>query len=181
MATLYEIDAAIMDCVDTETGEIIDEEKLNALLMERSAKLEGVALWIKNLDSDAAAIRAEREALEKRQKAAENKATSLRAWLANALSGQKFSTARVAISYRKSVSTEVDSECVAKKWCRKKITLRRLELLVFHQPLSFAWTIRRLLFFQYNSPPARLPVHTTLFRWRNTFSRHNCCPALVYY
>lgn len=122
MATLYEIDAAIMDSVDTETGEIIDEEKLNALLMERSAKLEGVALWIKNLDSDAAAIRAEREALEKRQKAAENKATSLRAWLANALSGQKFSTARVAISYRKSVSTEVDSECVAKKWCRKKIT-----------------------------------------------------------
>lgn len=73
MATLYEIDAAIMDCVDTETGEIIDEEQLNALLMERSAKLEGVALWIKNLDSDAAAIRAEREALEKRQKAAEKK------------------------------------------------------------------------------------------------------------
>ena len=122
MATLYEIDAAIMDCVDAETGEIIDEEKLNALLMERSAKLEGVALWIKNLDSDAAAIRAEREALEKRQKAAENKAASLRIWLANALSGQKFSTARVAISYRKSVSTEVDSESVAKKWCRKKIT-----------------------------------------------------------
>jgi len=76
MATLYEIDAAIMDCVDTETGEIIDEEKLNSLLMERSAKLEGVALWIKNLDSDATAIRAEREALEKRQKAAENKVSS---------------------------------------------------------------------------------------------------------
>lgn len=122
MATLYEIDADIINCVDAETGEIIDEEKLNALLMERSAKLEGVALWIKNLDSDAAAIRAEREALEKRQKAAENKAASLRAWLANALGGQKFSTARVAVSYRKSVSTEVDSESVAKTWCRKKIT-----------------------------------------------------------
>lgn len=78
MATLYEIDAAIMDCVDAESGEIIDEEQLNSLLMERSAKLEGVALWIKNLDSDAAAIRAEREALEKRQKAVENKAASLR-------------------------------------------------------------------------------------------------------
>ncbi len=45
MATLYEIDAAIMDCVDAETGEIIDEEQLTTLLMERSAKLEGVALW----------------------------------------------------------------------------------------------------------------------------------------
>ncbi len=122
MATLYEIDSAIMACVDTETGEIIDEEKLNALLLERSDKLEGVALWIKNLDSDAEAIRAEREALEKRQKAAENKAASLRRWLAEALGGQKFSTARVAISYRKSVSAEVDNDSVAKKWCRKKIT-----------------------------------------------------------
>ena len=122
MATLYEIDTTIIDCVDEETGEIIDEEKLNALLIEHRAKLEGVALWIKNLDSDAAAIRAEREALEKRQKAAENRAASLRAWLANALGGQKFSTARVAISYRKSVSTEVDSDLAPKKWCRKKIT-----------------------------------------------------------
>ncbi len=118
----YETHAAIMDCVDTETGEMIDDEKLNALVMERRDKLEGVALWIKNLDSDSAAIRVEREALEKRQKAVENKAASLRRWLAEALDGQKFNTARVAISYRKSVSTEVDSESVAKKWCRKKIT-----------------------------------------------------------
>ncbi len=122
MATLYEIESAIMDCVDAETGEIINEEQLNALLMERNAKLEGVALWIKNLESDAAAIRAEREALEKRQKVAENKAASLRRWLAEALSGQKFSTARVAVSYRKSVSTEVDSDVTPKKWCKKKIT-----------------------------------------------------------
>ena len=61
MATLYEIESAIYNCVDGETGEVIDEEKLNALMMERSAKLEGVALWIKNLESDAAAIRAERD------------------------------------------------------------------------------------------------------------------------
>ena len=124
MATLYEIESAIMDCVDAETGEIINEEQLTALLMERNAKLEGVALWIKNLDSDVAAIRAEREALEKRQKVAENKAASLRRWLAEALNGQKFSTARVAVSYRKSVSTEVDSDVAPKKWCKKKITLR---------------------------------------------------------
>ena len=47
MATLYEIESAIYDCVDSETGEVIDEEKLNALMMERSAKLESVALWIR--------------------------------------------------------------------------------------------------------------------------------------
>lgn len=33
MPTLYEIDSAVMDCVDEETGEILDEDKLNALLI----------------------------------------------------------------------------------------------------------------------------------------------------
>ena len=47
MATLYEIDAAISGCIDAESGEIIDTERLDNLLIERSKKLEGVALWIK--------------------------------------------------------------------------------------------------------------------------------------
>ena len=45
MRALYDIDAAILDCVDQETGEILDPEKLDALQMEREQKLEGVALW----------------------------------------------------------------------------------------------------------------------------------------
>ena len=42
MRPLYEIDADIMGCVDTETGEIVDIERLKALEMERDAKIEGV-------------------------------------------------------------------------------------------------------------------------------------------
>jgi len=122
MPTLYEIDSAIMACVDSETGEIIDEDKLNSLLMERTAKLEGVALWIKNLDAHSAAIKAERDALDKRMKSAENKAKSLRIWLRSALECQPFETARVRITFRKSTATEVDSEVIAKKWCVKKVT-----------------------------------------------------------
>lgn len=41
--TLYEIDSTIMDCVDEETGEIIDLEKLEALNIERDKKVEGIA------------------------------------------------------------------------------------------------------------------------------------------
>ena len=33
--TLYEIDNAILSCTDQETGEIIDQEALDALQMER--------------------------------------------------------------------------------------------------------------------------------------------------
>ena len=76
MATLYEIDAAISGCIDAESGEIIDTERLDNLLIERSKKLEGVALWIKNLESDAAAIKAEKNALDRRMKAAEKKVES---------------------------------------------------------------------------------------------------------
>ncbi len=122
MATLYEIDAAIMACIDSETGEVIESEKLDALLMERDRKLEGVALWIKNLESDAAAIKAERDALDKRMKSAESKAKSLREWLKNALECQPFETARVRVSFRKSESTEIDESILDKKWCREKVT-----------------------------------------------------------
>lgn len=101
---LYEIDNAIMDCVDMETGEIIDVERLSALQMERDQKIEGIGCWIKNLLSDAKALKEEKDNLAARQKSAENKAASLKAYLSSYLNGEKFKTAKVAISYRKSDS-----------------------------------------------------------------------------
>lgn len=105
---LYEIDEAILSCIDTETGEILDAEKLNALQIEREEKLENVALWIKNLKSDAEALKAEKQAFADRQKAAENKAESLKKWLTEALAGEKFKTTRVAVSFRKTKSVQVE-------------------------------------------------------------------------
>ena len=107
MSALYEIDREILACCDLETGEIIDPERLEALVMERDMKIESVALWVKNLQSDALAYKAEKEAFEKREKAALAKVDSLKKWLAKALEGQKFSTARCAVSFRKSTKLEV--------------------------------------------------------------------------
>ena len=107
MASLYEIDQAILGCCDLETGEIIDPELLENLVMAREMKIESVALWIKNLQSDAIAFKAEKEAFEKREKAALAKADSLKKWLAQVLEGQKFSTAKCAVSFRKSTKLEV--------------------------------------------------------------------------
>lgn len=105
--TLYEIDSAILDCIDAETGEVVDADKLNALQMEREEKVEAVALWIKDLTAEAAALKAEKQAFSERQAAAEKKAESLRKWLADALAGQKFKTTRVAVSFRKTESVDV--------------------------------------------------------------------------
>lgn len=105
---LYEIDEAILSCIDTETGEILDADKLNALQIEREEKLENVALWIKDLTAEAAALKAEKQAFADRQKAAENKAESLKKWLTEALAGEKFKTTKVAVSFRKTKSVQVE-------------------------------------------------------------------------
>lgn len=104
---LFDIDAAILDCVDTETGDIVDIEKLEALEIERDTKISNIACWIKDLNAEAAAIKAEKQNMEKRQKAAENKAESLKNYLSNYLAGATYKDARVAISFRKSISTEI--------------------------------------------------------------------------
>lgn len=124
MASLYQIDQAILECLDAETGEIIDAEKLNALFMEKNQKIENIALWIKNLQADALAYKAEKDAFAARQKAAENKVESLKAWLVSALGGQKFSTAKCAVSFRKSEAVQVDDvNSIPAEWTRIKTTI----------------------------------------------------------
>ena len=103
---LYEIDNAIYECVN-EDGEVIDQEKLEELQMERDKKIEGIACWIKELAAEANAIKEEKLKLEERQKVAENKVKSLKSYLAYALQGANFRTAKVSISFRKTESVEV--------------------------------------------------------------------------
>ena len=107
---LYEIDQGILACLDAETGEIIDPDMLDALMMEREAKVESVALWIKNLESDVIALKAEKDAFAEREAKTKQKIESLKKWLVNALEGQKFSTAKCAVSFRKSTKLEVVDE-----------------------------------------------------------------------
>jgi chromosome condensin MukBEF ATPase and DNA-binding subunit MukB len=94
MRPLYEINADILAAVDEETGEILDTEKLDALQMEREKKLEGVALWIKDMKAEAAAVKEEADKLTARKKALENKMEGLKAWLLMALNGEKLKTPR---------------------------------------------------------------------------------------
>ena len=105
--TLYEIDRELLACLDLETGEITDAERLDALQIERDTKLENTALYIKNLLAEVEAIKAEEKALAERRKAKENKAESLKKYLADNLSGGKFETAKVNISFRKSEGVEI--------------------------------------------------------------------------
>ena len=110
MKPLYEIDQAILDCVDLETGEILDPEKLDTLQMEREQKLEGVALWIKDLKAEAEAVKAEADKLTARKKAVENKIDGLKQWLLYALNGEKLKTARCNVYQTHSQKVVIDDE-----------------------------------------------------------------------
>ena len=110
MRALYDIDQEILDCVDLETGEILDGEKLTALQMEREKKLEGVALWVKDLKAEAEAVKAEADKLNARKKAIDNKVESLKTWLLYALGGEKLKTARCNVYQTHSQKVVIDDE-----------------------------------------------------------------------
>ena len=104
---LYEIDSAILDCVDAETGEIFDMDKFEELSLTRDAKVENICLWIKNLKAEAEALKAEKDAFAARQKAAENKMENLKRYISGYLEGTSFESAKVKVSFRKSESLEI--------------------------------------------------------------------------
>lgn len=106
MMKLYEINEAILACVDPETGEA-DVEKLDELIMMREEKLENLALWVKDLKAEAEAIKAEEKALAERRQAKERKAESIRQYLEKVLAGQKFETSKAVCSFRKSQKVEI--------------------------------------------------------------------------
>ncbi len=106
MMKLYEINEAILNCIDPETGEA-DPEKLDELMLMRDEKLEGLALWVKDLKAEADAIKAEETALAERRQAKERKAESIKAYLEKVLAGQKFETSKAVCSFRKSQKVEI--------------------------------------------------------------------------
>ena len=103
---LYEINKAMQECINLETGEI-DLELFEKLQLEKDEKIENVALWIKNLSSDVEGMENEKKAFEERIKATKNKVIALKTYLEMALNGEKFQTAKCSITFRKSKSVTV--------------------------------------------------------------------------
>lgn len=124
MATLYEIDNQILSCIDAESGEIINEDKLSELSLERNKKIENVALWIKNLNADAAMYKAEKESFAEKEKAALQQAEGLKIWLSEALHGEKFKSPRADISFRKSEIVECDESVLPPEYAAIKTEIK---------------------------------------------------------
>ena len=114
--TLYEIDQKMQSLVDPETGELMDYEAFAALQMDREKKIENMAPWVKDLSAEAKAIKEEEDNLRDRRRGMENKAERLKTYLSIALGGEKFQTARCAVSFRKTASVQIDDQDNLIRW-----------------------------------------------------------------
>lgn len=122
--SLYTIDNELQQVLENlynrvdENGELIDVtesdfEVIAQLKAERQVKLENIALYIKNCDAEAAAIKAEIESLEKRCKRLERKSESLRGYMLSSMiaNGDKeLSSPRYVAKIRTSEATEILDE-----------------------------------------------------------------------
>lgn len=111
MASIYQIRREIEDFeyeCDPETGELLNVLEWDKLNMAYEEKVENIACFIKNLTSDIADFKAEEANLAARRKTLERKAEFLKRLLLDNMDGQKFSTVKCAVSFRKSEAVQVD-------------------------------------------------------------------------
>ena len=151
--SIYKIDQAILSLVDPETGEITDWAAFEELQMERDAKVEAVALWYKNLVAEAKAIKEEEQALAERRKKLESMAETRKKYLEYALNGQKFQTARCAVTFRKSTRVELEDPDKVIKWAEAN---GHKECVSYKAPEANKTEIGKLLKGQVNVPGAVL-------------------------
>lgn len=109
---LYEIDEALAECFDPETGEIVDIDSYENLQGERDKKIEGIACIIKNRQALIDALKAEKKRMDDRIATLENQNDNTKAFLDSVLQGHRFETEKAVCSYRK--STRVDITDISK-------------------------------------------------------------------
>ena len=118
MRKLYEINHDIEDLLnavtDPETGEVVDLDALDGLLLEREQKIENVILYRKDVLAEIMAVGTEIASLEKRYARLQITAEGLKEYIAKAVDGQNFKTERCEVTHRMSEETEVDPEFI--KW-----------------------------------------------------------------
>ena len=113
---LYEIDNAITALTDPETGELLDFEAFEQLQIELEHKIENIALWVKDLTAEAKAIQDEIKSLTERRDALKKKAQRLESYLMRFLDGEKFTTPRCVVTFRRSKSLQVEDDFSLVAW-----------------------------------------------------------------
>ena len=136
---LFEIEQAIEDCLDAETGEF-DEARFSELTLERDRKIEYLIQKYKNHLSDAEALKTQEKIFSERRKREEKNAESLKQYIVRVLNGEKFETDTVEVGFRKSNAVEVHEEFI--EWAKNN---GRSDLLKYKEPEADKTAIKAAL------------------------------------
>lgn len=90
------------DEIMTDDGELFNAEELEALDVARDEKIEGIAVFIKELEAEKEEIKKEKLKLGQRQTVLENRIKSLKGYLSSWIQGETFKSAKAAIGWRAS-------------------------------------------------------------------------------
>ena len=99
--------------VDPETGEVSGFEAVDGLDAAFEDKAEAYAVTIKNLDAEIKALKNERDNLKAREDATKKRMEYMKQHLADsmlAVGKDKISTAKAALSFRKSMQVNITSD-----------------------------------------------------------------------
>lgn len=131
--SLYEIDSRIKTIINNmfetvdENGEVgeIDFTELKQLQEDRKTKLENIALYIKNTEAEAKAIKEEEDKLKTRRKSLENRAERLRDLMIRSMkeAGEpELATSRCKAKVKDNEQTEIiDLNLVPEEYIKVKI------------------------------------------------------------
>ena len=118
MASLFDIDREIAACVklesgdvvNTETGEIIDIEALDALKMERETKLKNIGCWVLNLEAEEKMLAEQEKRFKERKDAVKRKKESLKSYVGAYLNGKAWKCTECEFKFRKTESVQFNGD-----------------------------------------------------------------------
>lgn len=137
---IYNVDPRILECVDPETGEILDPERLREIEIEDKA--EQLALLYKDRVAMASAIDGVIVEYERKKASALKSADWLKSYITELLAGGKLKTAKVTVSYHTSYPTIIDDDAALKAWAQENL---RTDLLKYAEPTVSKTAVRKAL------------------------------------
>ena len=154
---LFEIDKQILGCVDEETGEVVDLDRLESLNLQRDEKISNICKWIINLKSDAAQLKEQEDRFKERRQKAQKKAESLKNFLLTYMNGRPFKTAEFSATFRKSSAVEIINQDAFEAFAEKN-----RGLLTFPAPVPNKTAIKAALDAGEEVPGAAIKQNTNL-------------------
>lgn len=154
---LFEIDKEILGCVDEETGEVVDLDRLESLNLQRDEKISNICKWIINLRSDIDQLKRQEAVFKERRQNAQKKAESLKNFLQVYMNGRPFKTAEFSATFRKSSAVEIINQDAFEAFADKN-----RGLLTFPAPVPNKTAIKAALDAGEEVPGAAIKQNTNL-------------------